>query len=145
MVADGEGTPLAVRVTAGQVHESAAFEETVDAVRIAQPVGRPRTRPFRLAGDKGYDIPRIRRWLRQRNIEPIIPEKHKPYGRKPGRPPAFDVHAYKRRNVVERCVGWLKQARRIATRYEKTAVNFLAMLKLAMIQRYLKLHLRDRT
>lgn len=145
MVADGAGTPLAVHVTAGQVHEAAAFEETVDAVRIVQPLGRPRTRPFRLAGDKGYDIPRIRRWLRQRRVEPIIPEKHKPFGRKPGRPPVFDNDAYKRRNVVERCVGWLKQARRIATRYEKTAVNFLAMLKLAMIQRYFKAHLRDRT
>lgn len=145
MVADGEGTPLAVHVTAGQVHEAAAFEQAVDAVRVVQPVGRPRTRPSRLAGDKGYDIPRIRHWLRQRRVEPIIPEKHKPFGRKPGRPPSFDADAYKRRNVVERCVGWLKQARRIATRYEKTAVNFLAMLKLAMIQRYLRIHLRDRT
>ena len=35
--------------------------------------------------------------------------------------------------MVERCIGWLKHARRIATRFEKTAVNFLAMLKLAMI------------
>jgi transposase len=132
-------------VTAGQVHEAAAFENAVDAVRIVQPIGRPRTRPLRLAGDKGYDIPRIRHWLRQRHIEPIIPEKHKPFVRKPGRPPSFDPDAYKRRNVVERCVGWLKQARRIATRYEKTAVNFLAMLKLAMIQRYFKMHLRDTT
>jgi transposase len=132
-------------VTAGQVHEAAAFENAVDAVRIVQPIGRPRTRPLRLGGDKGYDIPHIRHWLRQRNIEPIIPEKHKPFGRKPGRPPAFDADAYKRRNVVERCVGWLKQARRIATRYEKTAVNFLAMLKLAMIQRYFKMHFRDTT
>jgi transposase len=132
-------------VTAGLVHEAAAFENAVVAVRIVQPIGRPRTRPLRLAGDKGYDIPRIRHWLRQRHIEPIIPEKHKPFGRKPGRPPSFDPDAYKRRNVVERCVGWLKQARRIATRYEKTAVNFLAMLKLAMIQRYFKMHLRDTT
>ena len=145
MVADGQGTPLAVHVTAGQVHEAAAFEEVVDAVRIVQPIGRPRTRPVRLAGDKGYDVPRIRRWLRERNIVPIIPEKHKPYGRKRGRPPSFDADAYQRRNVVERCVGWLKHARRIATRFEKTAVNFLAMLKLAMIQRYFKIYLRDTT
>ncbi|MCH7849574.1 MAG: transposase, partial [Planctomycetes bacterium] len=40
---------------------------------------------------------------------------------------------------------WLKHARRIATRYEKTAVNFLAMLKLAMIQRYFRIYLRDTT
>jgi len=75
----------------------------------------------------------------------VIPEKSKPHGRKPGRPPVFDRAAYRRRNVVERCVGWLKQARRVATRFEKLAVNFLAMLKLAMIQRYFRIYLRDTT
>ena len=72
-------------------------------------------------------------------------EKAKPYGRKQGRPPKLDRESYQRRNVVERCIGWLKHARRIATRYEKTAVNFLAMLKLAMIQRYFRIYLRDTT
>lgn len=134
-----------MHVTAGQVHEAKGFEPVVDAVRIPQPLGRPRTRPFRLAGDKGYDIPRIRRWLRRHNITAVIPEKHKPHGRKRGRPPEFDREAYQRRNVIERSIGWLKQARRIATRFEKLAVNFLAMLKLAMIQRYLKTYLRDTT
>jgi transposase len=128
VVADGAGTPLAVHVTGGQVHEAAAFEEAVDAVRIVQQVGRPRTRRARLAGDKDYDTPRTRHWLRQRRVEPIIPEKHKPFGRKRGRPPAFDAEACTRRNVVERCVGWLNQARCIAPRFEKTAVNFLATL-----------------
>jgi transposase len=119
VVADGDGIPLAVLVTPGQAHETSAFEDIVNAVRIPQPVGRPRTRPFRLAGDKGYDIPRIRRWLQNHNIAAVIPEKRKPHGRKPGRPPGFDSEAYRRRNVVERCIGWLKQARRIATRFEK--------------------------
>jgi len=52
----------------------------------------------------------------------------------------LDRDAYRRRNVIERCMGWLKQARRIAMRFEKTAVNFLAMLELAMIQRYLRIY-----
>jgi transposase len=39
--------------------------------------------------------------------------------------------------VVERLIGWLKECRRVATRYEKLAVNFLAMLKIALIVRYL--------
>jgi transposase len=98
-----------------------------------------------MAGDKGYDVPWIRDWLRRRRITAIIPEKHKPFGRKPGRPPVFDADTYRRRNVIERSISWLKQARRIATRYEKLAVNFLAMLKLAMIQRCFKFHLRDTT
>lgn len=57
----------------------------------------------------------------------------------------LDTDTYHRRNVIERSISWLKQARRIATRYEKLALNFLAMLKLAMIQRYLRIHLRDTT
>ncbi|GIW97155.1 MAG: hypothetical protein KatS3mg111_0488 [Pirellulaceae bacterium] len=145
VVVDGDGLPVSVHVTPGQAHESTAFEETVDAVRVRQPIGRPRTRPFRLAGDKGYDIPRIRRWLQKHNTATVIPEKRKPHGRKRGRPPKFDSEAYRRRNVVERCIGWLKHARRIATRFEKTAVNFLAMLKVAMIQRYFKIYFRDTT
>jgi transposase len=132
-------------VTPGQTHEVAGFESVVDAVRIPQSFGRPRTRPLRLAGDKGYDVPWVRAWLRRRRITAVIPEKHKPHGRKPGRPLVLDTETYRRRNVIERSISWLKQARRIATRYEKLAVNFLAMLKLAMIQRYLRNHLRDTT
>ncbi len=145
MVTDGKGTPLAVHVTPGQTHEANGFEPAVNAVRIKQPIGRPRTRPWRLAGDRAYDIPRIRHWLRAHGIAAVIPEKTKPHGRRPGRPPELEQEAYRRRNVVERCIGWLKHARRIATRYEKTAVNFLAMLKLAMIQRYFRIYLRDTT
>ena len=49
----------------------------------------------------------------------------------------FDREAYRQRNVVERCIGWMKENRRVAIRYEKLAINYLGMLKLAMIQRYL--------
>lgn len=50
----------------------------------------------------------------------------------------FDQARYKQRNVVERLIGWLKERRRLATRYEKLAVNFLAMLKVGMLLWYLK-------
>ena len=50
----------------------------------------------------------------------------------------FNKRAYKRRNVVERCIGWLKESRRIATRYEKLAVHYLGMIKLGMILQYLQ-------
>ena len=49
----------------------------------------------------------------------------------------FDRQAYRQRKVVERCVGWMKENRRMAVRYEKLATNYLGMLKLAMMQRYL--------
>jgi transposase len=47
---------------------------------------------------------------------------------------AFDLDLYRRRNVIERCVGWLKGCRSIATRHEKLAVNFATMVKLAVMR-----------
>ncbi len=137
LLVDGKGVPLVVEVTAGQRHESTCFETVVEAVRIAQPRGRPRSRPRRLAGDKGYSYPRIRRWLRQHRIEAVIPQRSDQRRQHRGRPLKFDREAYRQRNVVERCIGWMKENRRVAIRYEKLAINYLGMLKLAMIQRYL--------
>ena len=55
------------------------------------------------------------------------------------RPVVFDRDAYRRRNIIERLIGRLKESRRIFTRFEKTAKNFAAMLKMAFIHRYLRL------
>jgi transposase len=57
---------------------------------------------------------------------------------------SFDKAAYRRRNVVERGINWLKERRRLATRFEKLAENFLAMVKLAMLERIMKALLPDR-
>jgi len=131
-VTDGHGVPLAVRVSPGQAHESKSFEAVVCAVPIRQGDW-----PTRLAGDKGYSYPRIREWLREREIVDVI--AHRSDQRVAGDEDEFDRQAYRRRNWVERCVGWLKECRRVATRFEKLAVNYLAMLKLAMVERYLRL------
>lgn len=56
----------------------------------------------------------------------------------------FDKETYKRRSVVEQSIGWLKECRRIGTRFEKLAINFLAMVKLAMIKRTLRLLFSNR-
>lgn len=45
---------------------------------------------------------------------------------------------YRGRNIIERLVGWLKEHRRLATRFEKLATSFLAMVKLAFIRRYFR-------
>jgi len=127
-VTDGNGVPLGALVTAGQSHESKSFEALMDTVKI-----RRRRRPDAVAGDKGYSYPRIRAWLARRGIEAVIPPRSNQ------EPVWYDKKKYRRRNVVERCVGWLKECRRIATRYEKLATHYLAMLKLAMIQRCLRL------
>lgn len=56
------------------------------------------------------------------------------------RPVEFDKQAYRRRNIIERVIGWLKESRRVFSRYEKTAKNFGGMIKMAFIQRYLRYH-----
>jgi transposase len=140
LVTDGRGLPLALHLTAGQRQECEVLEPVLEAVRIRLPRGRPRQRPDALAADKAYSFPRLRRWLRARHIRPVIPERRDQQDRRqhrPGRRPVFDRHAYRQRNVIERAVGWLKERRRVATRYEKLAIQYLAMLYLALIERYL--------
>jgi transposase len=129
--AGGTGKPITFLITAGQWHEQSVFEalmETGAVKRVGR--GRPRIRPERIAGDagdKGYSSKKIRRYLRRRGIGVVI-ARQKRERRSP-----FDKQAYRKRNVVERLMNRLKQFRRIATRYEKRATNYLGMLTLAAI------------
>lgn len=113
------------------------------AFSIPQAVGRPRSRPRAAACDKAYSIPRVRRWLRQHSIRPVIPHKDNERAKQDGRV-HFDRPAYRRRSVIEQCVGWLKESRRVGTRFDKLAVNFHAFVSLAMTARYLRILFRDR-
>lgn len=115
----------------------------LQGIRVPRPAGRgrPRTRPDRVIADKGYSYARCRRWLRQHQIPHTIPERSDQRARRasrPGRPLAFDKATYARRNVVERCINRLKQWRGLATRYEKRAVNYRAMVVLASIVLWLE-------
>ncbi|MGB9754149.1 transposase [Roseiflexus castenholzii] len=139
LVTDGDGVPLNVVLTAGQVHESTAFEAVVGPIRVYRAGKRSRQRAARLAGDRADDAARIRTWLRQHGIQPVIPERRRIHRPRRGRPHRWNPDHYRGRNVVERGVGWLKEARSVATRYEKLAVNSLQMVKLAIMQRYLRL------
>jgi transposase len=115
----------------------------VTGIRVPRPGGRgrPRTRPDRIIADKGYSYARCREWLRRRQIPHTIPERRDQRAHRaarPGRPLAFDKTTYARRNVVERCINRLKQWRGLATRYEKRAVNYRAMVVLASIVLWLE-------
>lgn len=129
-------------MTAGQVHESTRFESVV-ATFIASRKKRRRRKPKKLAADKGYSVQRIRDWLKQQCIKPVIPHKNNEEARWDPKV-RFDKRTYRQRAVVEQCVGWLKECRRIGTRFEKLAVHFHGMLQLAMIRRYLKILFSDR-
>lgn len=93
----------------GQGGDSPMFAHLLDAVRVPRRgPGRPRTRPTRVLADKAYSSRANRDLLRARGITAVIAQPsdqaahRKRRGRAGGRPPAFDVDAYKGRNVVER-------------------------------------------
>jgi len=136
----------------GQRGDSCFLEAVVDKVRVAQPSkrvgkagrGRPVQRRGRTRADKGYDGPVCRKSLRRRGLSHLIPEKadvtarRKAKGSKGGRPCRFDKADYAKRNVVERCILRFKQFRRVATRYEKRAAVFEAMVTLAAIMIWIR-------
>lgn len=126
---DGNGLPIVILITVGERHEAVVFKQLMAQGAVKHTgVGRPRLRPGRVVGDKGYSSGTIRRYLRQRGIRLTIPRKSNE--RRRGK---FDKSIYRQRNLVERCFNRLKQFRRIATRYEKRANNYQAMLTLASI------------
>lgn len=136
LACDGKGRPLSIVITPGQRHDSTQLEPVLAGIRVPRPGGRgrPRTRPERLIADKGYSYPHCRRLLRERQIPHMIPERRDQRARRAtrsGRPLAFNKAIYARRNVVERCIDRLKQWRGLATRYEKRAVNYRAMVVIA--------------
>jgi transposase len=116
-------------LTGGERHEQPVLPLLMERGAVKRPGrGRPRIRPDRVVGDKGYSSPTVRRYLHERRIGAVIPTKTDEIP-----DPSFDRDAYRERNVVERLINCLKQWRRIATRYEKRAANYLAMLTLAAI------------
>lgn len=100
--------------------------------------GRPRSRPLR--GDKGYSSRKIRSYLRKRGIACSIPERVDQISGRLRRGESLcrlDREAYRRRNVVERCFNRLKQNKALATRYDKRACHYKALVTLACLRLWL--------
>ena len=137
LLCDGNGLPLAFHLTAGQAHEASVLDElfiSADACLLDEHEGRIAW-PLKLGGDKGYRAAWIDQYLLDLGIQPVIPSKENED--RAARPVKFDKATYRRRNIVERLIGWLKENRRIFSRFEKTAKNFGGMLRLAFIKQYL--------
>lgn len=114
------GLPLRFHLTPGQAHDAPAARHLLSNLQPGQQV----------LADKAYDADWIRTLIWEQGAEAVIPSKS---NRKTPKP--FDKAAYKERNHVERFFGRLKKSfRRIATRYEKTASNFMALIKIASIR-----------
>jgi transposase len=118
-------------LTPGERHDAPVFEQLMTGGEVKRSGrGRPKSKPRRVAADRSYASRRIRMYLRRRGIRYTIPHKS---NERHGRKASFDKEIYKLRNVVERLFNRLKQFRRIATRYEKRAQNYKAMLVVASI------------
>ena len=124
---EGSGKPITILLTPGEQHESTVFAQLLEQGAVKRRgQGRPKVRPKRVVGDKGYSSRKIRAYLRRRGIRYTIPRKQNERRTGP-----FDRAIYRLRNRVERLINRLKQFRRLATRYEKRAENYHAMWVIA--------------
>jgi len=139
LLCDAQGQPLHFHLTAGQIHESTVLDEVLIGAdrQLIDATGEPLAWPVALAGDKGYRADWIDDYVMALGIVPVIPSKANEGRDK--RPVLFDREAYRDRNIIERLIGWLKESRRIFSRFEKTAKNYGGMITMAFIQRYLRL------
>lgn len=139
LLCDGHGHPLDFHLMAGQAHETTGLVPPLEGAeeRVVDGEGEPIAWPAALAGDKGFRADWVDHYLLGMGVTPVIPSKGNE-DRSP-RPVAFDREAYRRRSIVGNLIGWLKECRRVFSRFEKTAKNFGGMIKMAFIQRYLRL------
>lgn len=122
---DGNGLPLAIGIESGERHEVRLVDALLDAAFLDE-------LPQRLIGDRAYDSAGLAAsLLAERGIDLIAPELST---RRRKRQDRRKLPRYRRRWMVERLFAWLQSCRRITTRWEAKASNFLGFLHLACIQ-----------
>ena len=116
--------PLSFTVTGGQVHDSQVVEEILNTPRS----------PLAITADKAYDSEKVRQQIKDEGALPVIPNRSTAIG-KVYCPKRF----YWRRHKIENFFCRIKDLRRIATRYDKLARNFLAATTLIGALSWIKL------
>jgi transposase len=117
LVVNGLGLPVELKLTPGQAADITEAQSLLEG------------HDFEVAiGDKGFDSKKLVDYIESRGAEAVIPPRSNLKEQRD-----FDRHLYKERNLVERFINRIKQYRRIATRYEKKARNFLAFVQVAAI------------
>jgi transposase len=139
LICDANGLPLHFEITAGQVHENTSLVDLLNGTdtELTDSNGKKIAWPIAIAGDKGYRANWIDQMLADMEIKPVIPSKENED--RDARLVEFDKEKYRQRNIVERLIGWLKECRRVFSRYEKTAINYRGIIKMAIVQRYLRI------
>lgn len=135
LIVDAAGAPFAIRIGAGNENERRHLLPLID-ILLARGLAPPE-----LWADRGYDGDELRRQLRQRGIEPVISRR-----RRPGEPVAAGTPTVRRANrlrprthdpygrrrwPVERTNSWLRNWRRVATRWERRPDHWLAVIHIA--------------
>ncbi len=122
---DANGLPVALKLTEGQAHDGRSAEGMLEGLTAGQV----------LLADRAYDSDQLRRTMAARgawaNVKPLARRIDKP---------AFSSFLYRYRNLVERFLNKLKHFRAVATRYEKHAANYLALVKLAATRIWLRVY-----
>jgi transposase len=113
---------LATILTGANAHDVTQLKLLVAAIpAVCGRPGRPRRRPERVQGDRGYDSEPHRAWLRTLGIKPVLAKRYTPHGS------GLGVYRW----VVERTLAWLHQFRRLRCRYERKPELHEAFMTLA--------------
>jgi transposase len=124
VLCDRNGVPLTVLISAANVHDSQLMLPLLDSVApVRSRRGRARHRPDKLHADKAYDVPALRAEVRRRGIAVRIARKGVESTQRLGR----------YRWIVEACLSWLQNNRRLVRRYERKAEHFQAFADLGCL------------
>lgn len=115
---------MRTEITPGQTSDYLGFD-----LVMAENLPQPKI----LLADRGYDADGIRKSMNDRGVRPVIPMRRSREKRV-----GVDRSLYRLRNLVERCFNKLKNARRVATRYDKTAESFLGFVDITSIRLWLR-------
>jgi transposase len=124
-VVDTNGLPVRLALTAGEAHDNRLAGSLLSGLKSGS----------MLLADRGYDADWIRALVSKRHAWANIPPR-----RNRNEPICFSPHLYRARNLIERFFNMIKQCRRVATRYDKLAANYLAFVQLASIRLWLRVN-----
>jgi transposase len=123
---DSNGLPVRLALSPGEAHDNRNARKLLSRLKSGST----------LLADRGYDADWIRELAMKKGAWANIPPKSNRNG-----PICFSPYLYRARNQVERFFNRIKQCRRVATRYDKLAANYLAFVQLASIRLWLRANL----